>query len=316
MIVRNEAATLRSCLESLGGIAEEMIVVDTGSHDATPTIARECGARVIETPWPGDFSLARNVALAEAQGEWILVLDADERLTEPGRAQIRRITAGPADQAFRLVQVGADFAGNPMRMEIVRLFPNRPAIRFEFPIHEQVDPSLARAKVPVHSSGIEIRHSGYDSPEKSAAKRLQYRSIIESALANSPEPALELHLRYLSAINHLEDKRWLPAAEEFERCIQQAPSPTMNLARFARLRTAECYLLAGLPERALKYLPARPGATEHPAALYFKAQVEIALGRPAEAKAWFGAILTVPDGAFVPPVNLAALRAIATQALA
>lgn len=316
MIVRNESATLRACLESVQGVADEMIVIDTGSTDGTQAIAAAAGARLIESPWPGDFSVARNLSLQAATGEWILVLDADETLTAAGRAEIARLVAPPATAAYRLVQVGRDFAGSQLRMEIVRLFPNRSSIRFEFPIHEQVDPSLAREKIPVRSSGIEILHSGYDSAENAARKRLQYRAIIEESLARSPAPALELHLRYLSAINHLEDKRWLLAAEEFERCIAQAPSSTMNLVRFARLRVAECYLLAGQPARALPYLPTAPNPSEHPASLYFRAQVEVALGRPAQARPWFESILHVKDGVFHPPVNLAALRSIATGALA
>ena len=315
MIVKNESENLRACLASVRGAVDEVIVVDTGSVDGTQAIAAELGARVIDTPWPGDFSAARNVALGHAQGQWVLVLDADETLDEAGREALRRLTAQPANEAYRLIQVGADFSGNVMRMPIVRLFPNRAAVRFEFPIHEQVDPSLAREKIPVKNSGIEIAHSGYDSPEKSARKRLQYRTIIEEALASNPAPALELHLRYLSAINHLEDKRWLPAAEEFERCIAQAPSPTMNLVRFAHLRCAECFLLAGLPQRALSHLPVAPDPTAHPAALYFRAQVEKALGRAEAAQAWYRSILAVKDGTFNPPVDLAALRQIASSAL-
>lgn len=83
MIVKNEADNLARCLRSARGAADEIIIVDTGSTDATRSIARSFGARIIDYPWNGDFAAARNAGLALAQGTWILVLDADEEL-EPG----------------------------------------------------------------------------------------------------------------------------------------------------------------------------------------------------------------------------------------
>jgi len=83
MIVRDAAATLGACLDSVRGVVDEMVIADTGSTDATVKIARESGARVIEIPWTNDFSEARNRALAGVHADWVLVLDADEVL-DPG----------------------------------------------------------------------------------------------------------------------------------------------------------------------------------------------------------------------------------------
>ncbi|MFD2880591.1 glycosyltransferase family 2 protein [Paenibacillus rhizoplanae] len=80
---KNEADNLARCLRSVRGAVDEIIIVDTGSTDATCSIARSFGARIIDYPWNGDFAAARNAGLALAQGTWILVLDADEEL-EPG----------------------------------------------------------------------------------------------------------------------------------------------------------------------------------------------------------------------------------------
>ena len=80
MIVRDEEANLARCLESACGFVNEIIVVDTGSRDATPTIAKRYGARICHLPWQEDFSQARNESLKQAIGEWVLVLDADEEL--------------------------------------------------------------------------------------------------------------------------------------------------------------------------------------------------------------------------------------------
>ena len=80
MIVRDEEADLPTCLESVKGVVDEICIVDTGSNDRTVAIAEGYGARVEHFTWCDDFSAARNASLAMAQGDWILVLDADEIL--------------------------------------------------------------------------------------------------------------------------------------------------------------------------------------------------------------------------------------------
>ena len=80
MIVRNEAGRLGACLESARGVADEMVVLDTGSTDGTREVAAAHGARVETFPWIDDFAAARNASLGLCTGDWTLVLDADERL--------------------------------------------------------------------------------------------------------------------------------------------------------------------------------------------------------------------------------------------
>ena len=80
MIVKNEQRWLEDCLNSVKDLVDEMIIVDTGSQDNTVEIAHRFGAKVFDHPWNGDFSEARNHSLGYATGDWILVLDADERL--------------------------------------------------------------------------------------------------------------------------------------------------------------------------------------------------------------------------------------------
>jgi hypothetical protein len=316
MIVRDERVNLGQCLESVRTLVDEMIVVDTGSSDGTQELARGLGAVVFDAPWTGDFSAARNVGLERAQGAWILVLDADESLAPTACDQIRGLVARAPDQAFALVQVGLDPFGRPMRMPIVRLFPNDRRIRFEFPLHEQVDPALARCKIPVHSTTTEIRHSGYDSPDRAAEKRARYRELIAAALEKGPTPAVALHLWYLKAANHFESGQWREAADAFGTCLRLAPSPTLNLAQFARLRAAECLIHLGDWRSALPLLPDQPSAQSHPVALYFRARIETIRGRPGEARTWYEAILAAPNKPWQPEANLAALQREAASALA
>ena len=89
LIARDEEQLLTGALESVYGAVDEIIVVDTGSTDGTREIARNAGALVIDHFWQDDFSAARNEALAHATGDWVLVLDADERLAPGAVTAIR-----------------------------------------------------------------------------------------------------------------------------------------------------------------------------------------------------------------------------------
>src|SRR5438552_17207038 len=98
MIVRNEEANLPACLESVRGLFDEIIVVDTGSTDRTKEIAAEFGARVFDFVWVDSFAAARNECLRHATGKWIFWMDADDRLDEENRNRLRALFAGLKDE--------------------------------------------------------------------------------------------------------------------------------------------------------------------------------------------------------------------------
>jgi len=85
LIVRNEEHSLGRCLDSVQGLADEIVVVDTGSTDGTREVAAGRGARVFDFPWCDDFAAARNETLRHATGRWVLWLDADEYFDEANR---------------------------------------------------------------------------------------------------------------------------------------------------------------------------------------------------------------------------------------
>ncbi len=95
LIVRDEEDRLPACLASVG-FCDEIVVVDGGSRDRTREIARAAGATVLENPWPG-FSAQRNVALDHASSDWVLEIDADERITSPLAEEIAAFLAAPPD---------------------------------------------------------------------------------------------------------------------------------------------------------------------------------------------------------------------------
>jgi glycosyltransferase involved in cell wall biosynthesis len=88
-IVKNEAIFLASSLASVAGVADEILVGDTGSTDESVDIAQNAGARVVKIPWNGSYADARNAVMAHATGSWILFLDGDE-LLEPSHGALIR----------------------------------------------------------------------------------------------------------------------------------------------------------------------------------------------------------------------------------
>lgn len=113
LIVQDEQERIAAALASVA-FCDETIVVDGGSSDATVEIARAAGARVIENPWPG-FAAQRNVALDAAGGEWILQIDADERVSPTLRASIQALLSQPPPGAEMAVcALRNRFLGGPL----------------------------------------------------------------------------------------------------------------------------------------------------------------------------------------------------------
>jgi hypothetical protein len=308
MIVRDEAANLPACLDSVAGLADDLVVVDTGSTDATRDIARARGARVIEAQWTGDFAAARNLALAEARGEWILVLDADETLSPASRIRLHELVSAPgrAHSAYNLVQKNRLADGGHVSVHIVRLFPNDPRVRFERAIHEQVNTSLERAGIRIVDTDIAFDHSGYASATVLAGKTERNRRIIEAELAREPDG--DPNLRYFYASTFFDTKRFAEAAREYEECAKRSRANRKRLERAATLKAAQAWFLAGEFDRARALLPEHIEAGLHPLAAHLKAELAVHAGCETDAVAWQESVLGAPDVAYLPPESLTPLK--------
>ena len=142
MIVKNEAAALPKCLGSVQNVVDEMVVVDTGSSDRTPQIAKQFGATVHYFPWCNDFSAARNEALKYVTGDWVLVLDADETLTPKIVPQLQDAIHREEYLLINLVRQEVGAEQSPYSL-VSRLFRNHPDIHFSRPYHALVDDSVS-----------------------------------------------------------------------------------------------------------------------------------------------------------------------------
>ena len=163
MIVKNEEKYLRECLNSVKDIIDEIIIVDTGSTDDTINIAKEFNAKIYNYKWIEDFSDARNFALNKSTGDWILYLDADERLSAKSINKLKNIIKKNELSGYRcIVNSIDDINGKPNLMRYTRLFHNNPSIRFKGKIHEQIDDSLLENGYKISDTDIEIIHVGYN----------------------------------------------------------------------------------------------------------------------------------------------------------
>ncbi|WP_231957713.1 glycosyltransferase family 2 protein [Paraburkholderia tropica] len=165
----NEAHDIRDCLESVRGLALETIVFDSGSTDGTPDICRALGARVFETDWPGDGP-QKNRALAEARGDWVICLDADERLSPELRAEIETLLAQGSPHAAFSTPRRSSFCGRFMKHSgwwpdrIVRLF-RRGSARFtdvRTHTHLEIDGTTGRFDGPFIHISMPDLHEALD----------------------------------------------------------------------------------------------------------------------------------------------------------
>jgi glycosyltransferase involved in cell wall biosynthesis/SAM-dependent methyltransferase len=197
MIVRDEERNLGTCLDSLAGLADEIVVVDTGSTDRTREVATRYGAQVHDFAWVDDFAAARNESIRHARGRWILWLDADEWLDAENRARLARLLDGLDGRCrgYRMHQrsaIGAaaqrDESGTVIFQQ-VRLFPNAPGIRWEYRVHEQIGPSIERQGGEVLDSDVFIEHSGYADPGLFQRKAERNLRLLEREVAERPDDA-------------------------------------------------------------------------------------------------------------------------------
>jgi glycosyltransferase involved in cell wall biosynthesis len=192
LIVRDESRVLAECLASIRDVVDEIVVVDTGSVDDSVEISERYGARVIHHRWRGDFAEARNIALDAARGEWILYIDADERLSGGDRAAVEQLLTGAPEVAFRLLLM-PDRVSTPY-LEY-RLWRQDPRIRFRGQIHEKVTPAIAAVAEgdgrPIGDCELLLTHVGYEGDQ--VHKHLRNLPLLRAELPREPNNLFNRH---------------------------------------------------------------------------------------------------------------------------
>lgn len=168
-ITKNEEKNMSRWLECMQSVADEIIVVDTGSADNTVAIAQKAGAKVYHFKWINDFAAAKNYALEQATGDWVLFLDADESFTLEAqklmREELKRFHRDKTVACLlcRMLDVDADNDYRVFNTALLpRIFRCSPYIRYKGAIHEQVENRLGNKKM-VFAEKLEFIHTGYSS---------------------------------------------------------------------------------------------------------------------------------------------------------
>jgi len=169
LIVKNEENNIARCLQSVKHIAKEIIVVDTGSTDDTVNIAKKTGAKVFHYQWENNFANARNYALEQAGGNWIMFLDADEYIVAGAAGEeltgfIAKIHGNRKIDGIACVIENTEGVDGSLKStdRIVRIFRNSRSVRYKGRIHECVykNDGLLMSVIAAKEA-IYIRHSGY-----------------------------------------------------------------------------------------------------------------------------------------------------------
>ncbi|MCV2367403.1 glycosyltransferase [Roseateles oligotrophus] len=182
VIARDEAARIERLLNSVRPWVDQMLVLDTGSVDATPALAAACGARVERFHWCDDFAAARNAAVAAADADWHLLLDADEWLISGGEV-LASLRQTPPDfvGTIDLLDQFMDGELRHAHSRLSRVLPG--ALRYRGRIHEQPVHAL-----PIRALNISVGHDGY-LPELLQSKRGRNQRLLMQELQAYPEQA-------------------------------------------------------------------------------------------------------------------------------
>ena len=206
MIMRDNAKTLPRCLNSVKGLVNEIIIVDTGSKDNSIDIAISHGGQVYQDPWQDDFARPRNIGIEKARGSWVLIMDPDEMLLQKDHNDLKWLTRAEKFDAFWLTTRNYGPFTYRLDYKIVgktadplekyegyvpstktRFFRNGVGIHFEGCWHELADWYIRRYKLRQGSSPIPIHHWTHEISQQSGeAKKAFYLKMGEKKVREWP----------------------------------------------------------------------------------------------------------------------------------
>ena len=294
LITRDEERFLEGCLASVRPAADEIVLVDTGSVDGTLEIARAFGCAVLRHAWADDFAAARNAGIAAATGDWILCVDADERLVgaEALHGVVAAASAGVGaflverEDVVRHVETGRT-ERYPIGM--VRLFRRHPDIRYAGAVHERPNDTVRAAGFRIESTPLlRLTHLVSDRPDDELdAKQRRYLALLERELARDPADAW---MRYYRAKTLWYLKRHEEADAALAALARDGGAPAAQRAAAHAMRAALALTL-GRPERTLACVEASLDAFPlQSLAHYVRGEALFALGRWGEAADAYGRV--------------------------
>lgn len=232
MIVRDEQEVIGTTIESVQSIADEIIVLDTGSTDQTSGIAGSLGAKILRAPWKDDFSAARNRLLDEVTGEWVFWLDAGERMAVETAAKLRSFVDEQADpNRVYLLMVElppAEPNGSSEQIAQPRLMPGQPGLWYTGRICETLRPSMERLGIRLDTApGRIVRHARNHQEEVKTAKARRTLRLIAQETTELGETPPRLLIAEGEACENLHDQTG--SRQAFRKAIETAPRGSTEL---------------------------------------------------------------------------------------
>lgn len=252
MIVKNEEKLLGRCLDSIKCVADEIVVVDTGSIDSTVDIAKKYGAKVLQVQWKNDFAWARNISIRNATCQWLLWLDADDVVPPESIPKLMELKKRVPDRIFALVVRNQRPGNTGTEFMQARMFPNSQDIFFERSIHEQIMPSALRLGMKMENQDIIVEHHGYAEPEilkKKAQRNVQM--LLQEFQSSGGDAVMQVEIAdsFLIIEDYDNAVKWYENVLSIERC--KIDSPAIAAEAYSGLGTI--YLKKELFKKAAEY---------------------------------------------------------------
>lgn len=245
MIVKNEEKTLARCLDSIQGLVDEIIIVDTGSSDRTVEIAAEFTDKIYRHPWTDDFAAARNASFSKATMEYCMWLDADDVLLPTERdkfLQLKQSLSPDTDMVMMKYNTAFDETGNPVFSYYrERLIRNVPEYRWVGEVHEVISPA---GNILYSDAAISHKKEGPGDPDRNL--RI-YRRMLENGKTLDPR---QLYYYGRELYYH---RQYEEAAAVFEKFLDLPEGWVENKIEACTV-CADCYYRLGRNEDALPML--------------------------------------------------------------
>jgi glycosyltransferase involved in cell wall biosynthesis len=238
MIAKDESADIVNALNSVKSIAQQIVVIDTGSKDETPELCTRHGAEVYFKKWSENFSESRNFATKHCRNEWIISIDADEILDlESFKKESHYLNdKSIGGLNVKIINSLGDNDYSPQsEHRYTRIFRNLPNIEYKGRIHEQILGSIYEVGLEVVETNIIIRHYGYI--DTSHEKKIRNKQLLEQEVIDHPEDFwLKFHLAETEfSLGNIEKAKiaYKIVVDSFGLTIEQSERTRIRLSQIA-----------------------------------------------------------------------------------
>lgn len=301
LIVKNEALYLAECLQSVQTLAAKVIVVDTGSTDQSLQIARNFGAEIHQIPWQNHFAQARNAALSLVTTDWVLMLDADERLTNNSLPELQKIidqSTNTATQVFVRICNLDDQGEIALVHFLPRLFQTR-SFEYQGRIHEKLLRIGHGHSHDVYAPQIQILHLGYTQSAVSHKDKVSRNLVlIKQALTEDPTQAtLWSYLGDCLSV-HPDSSQITHALDAYQKSIELWQKQVLKNAHY-QLTLSRCLKLMqqyASDQACLDFVETYlPVSNSHPDFMFLAGETYLKNSKPKQAKECYRNCLTLSE---------------------